>query len=96
MQRLLNAYTAKERAALLSPPEAATALVSQNGAPGARRSRQAVRCARNESWGDSFLEKVKARRLAKLASIRSEAQQRAAAAAAGRRPDAGGAGAGRG
>ena len=42
-----------------------------------------MRCARNESWGDSFLEKVKARRLAKLASIRSEAQQRAAAAAAG-------------
>ncbi|KAL4430849.1 hypothetical protein ABPG75_006105 [Micractinium tetrahymenae] len=78
LKRLMNAWSAEERAALLRPAEAAQALTSHGGLFFSLLDQEWQRCAQQDSWGDSFLEGEKARRLAKLADIRCEARQRAA------------------
>lgn len=78
LKRLMNAWSAEERAALLRPAEAAQALTSHGGLFFSLLDQEWQRCAQQDSWGDSFLEGEKARRLAKLADIRCEARRRAA------------------
>lgn len=79
LKRLMNAWTEEERAQMLRPAAAVYALTSHDCLFFSLLDMEAARCAQSDTFGgDSFLEGQKAQRLAKLASIRYEAQQCAA------------------